>query len=314
MSIALVRNEIARFLASREPEVLCLRGKWGVGKTFTWKAFLKSASTTAGGIALPRYSYVSLFGIDSVDQLKYAIFENLRESRNVDIEPNVESIRRNAAAVGEQVGRQAFPKVLALFGGTGKELATALQSLGYLSITETLVFIDDLERRGRGLHMRDVLGVIAQLRDQKHCKAVLILNDDGLDDADKEEFNSLNEKVIDESIEFSPAASESAQIAIDGSNPVQVLLREAVTNLGISNIRIIKKIERSVLRIAPRLEDLHQGVLRQAVQSLALLTWSRFGEGAPSEQFLLDKRGKDLFGLNERADITEQDKELELPS
>ena len=35
MSTALVEKEIERFLASPEPEVLCLRGKWGVGKTYS---------------------------------------------------------------------------------------------------------------------------------------------------------------------------------------------------------------------------------------------------------------------------------------
>jgi hypothetical protein len=36
MSATLVEKEIERFLASPEPEVLCLRGKWGVGKTYSW--------------------------------------------------------------------------------------------------------------------------------------------------------------------------------------------------------------------------------------------------------------------------------------
>ena len=31
MSTALVEKEIERFLASAEPEVLCMQGKWGVG-------------------------------------------------------------------------------------------------------------------------------------------------------------------------------------------------------------------------------------------------------------------------------------------
>ena len=63
MSIALVEKEIARFLASTEPEVLCLRGKWGVGKTYSWNAFLRQAKDK-GEIALKSYSYVSLFGVE----------------------------------------------------------------------------------------------------------------------------------------------------------------------------------------------------------------------------------------------------------
>jgi len=39
----LVKREIVRFLKSEEPEVLCIRGKWGVGKTYSWKQYLKEA-------------------------------------------------------------------------------------------------------------------------------------------------------------------------------------------------------------------------------------------------------------------------------
>jgi Cdc6-like AAA superfamily ATPase len=35
-----VKNEIERFLRSSEPEVLCITGSWGVGKTYTWQTIL----------------------------------------------------------------------------------------------------------------------------------------------------------------------------------------------------------------------------------------------------------------------------------
>ena len=37
MTLALVRNELNRFLRSPDAEVLALRGKWGVGKTYSWR-------------------------------------------------------------------------------------------------------------------------------------------------------------------------------------------------------------------------------------------------------------------------------------
>ena len=36
-STDIVRNEINRFLLSTEPEVICITGDWGVGKTYTWQ-------------------------------------------------------------------------------------------------------------------------------------------------------------------------------------------------------------------------------------------------------------------------------------
>jgi hypothetical protein len=36
-STAIVQAEIERFLRSSEPEVLCITGDWGVGKTYTFE-------------------------------------------------------------------------------------------------------------------------------------------------------------------------------------------------------------------------------------------------------------------------------------
>ena len=73
---AVVQAEIARFLQSKEPEVIAISGDWGVGKTYTWNASLAEVRRKNSN-GLGRYSYVSLFGISSLDSLKLAIFENL---------------------------------------------------------------------------------------------------------------------------------------------------------------------------------------------------------------------------------------------
>src|SRR5712671_5048222 len=76
MSTKLVKEEIAKFLGRADAEVLCVRGKWGVGKTYTWAKQLETAQQSKI-VKLPRYSYVSLFGVNSLDELKFAIFENV---------------------------------------------------------------------------------------------------------------------------------------------------------------------------------------------------------------------------------------------
>lgn len=75
MSVELVKAEIARFLADPEPRVLCLRGKWGVRKTYAWNEQLKAA-LDADKLSRKVYAYVSLFGLNSLDQLKFAVFEH----------------------------------------------------------------------------------------------------------------------------------------------------------------------------------------------------------------------------------------------
>jgi tRNA A37 threonylcarbamoyladenosine biosynthesis protein TsaE len=63
MSIEFVKQEIQDFLATKDADVACLSGHWGVGKTYAWREFLTKAKTEKK-IALPRYAYVSLFGIN----------------------------------------------------------------------------------------------------------------------------------------------------------------------------------------------------------------------------------------------------------
>jgi hypothetical protein len=58
--------EIKRFLSTEDAETLCFSGQWGVGKTYTWQTILMQAAN-AGEVGLKRYAYVSLFGINSLD-------------------------------------------------------------------------------------------------------------------------------------------------------------------------------------------------------------------------------------------------------
>jgi hypothetical protein len=43
VAVALVENEIRRLLATNEPAVISISGRWGVGKTFAWNKYLKEA-------------------------------------------------------------------------------------------------------------------------------------------------------------------------------------------------------------------------------------------------------------------------------
>ena len=75
MTNEVLKCEIDRFLWSTEPEILCIHGDWGVGKTFAWKKYLREAASAAR-VNLASYSYVSLFGITNLNDVKKEIFRN----------------------------------------------------------------------------------------------------------------------------------------------------------------------------------------------------------------------------------------------
>jgi hypothetical protein len=304
VSIKLVENEIRRFLSSSEPEVTCITGRWGVGKTFAWRKYLSDAGSRRQ-IALGRYSYVSLFGINSLEEFKYSIFENSVKSTEIGVEPSLETLRSNTAAAAERLGRkslsflQQMPFVKSYVGSLGPAW--------FLTVRNTIVCVDDIERRGANLSTREVLGLASMLKEQRGCKLALILNADALED-DQQEFRKYYEKVVDTSLNFSPSAAECANIAFHADTSATKQLVDCCVKLGISNIRLMKRIERSVRDVEKMLTGFDPQVLAQAVQSVALLGWSLYEpDTAPSIDFLRDKRGRELYTGKDRPPVSENE-------
>jgi hypothetical protein len=306
VSIALLENEIRRLLSTKQAEVVCISGHWGVGKTFAWNKYLKEAHGRKDGIALGHYSYVSLFGITSLDALKHAIFESSVSSKHIGIEPSLDTLNTNLTAVLNQFGRKALSFLQYLPGA--KIPAGAIGPLGYLSVKESIICIDDIERRGDKLAARDVLGLVSNLKEQKRCKVFLILNDDAMeDDKEHEDFKTHSEKVIDVYLKFAPTARESVGIALKADTEHMASLGRHCETLGIANIRVIKKLERAVVGVGPVLKDFDQRIMEQAIHSLVLMGWSHLEPTiAPSLEYL-KRRNRHYVSDDDKESLSEQE-------
>lgn len=73
MTLEVIESQLKKFLESDIPQVIAIRGNWGVGKTFLWRKMYDEAREKKA-LAFTTQSYVSLFGINSVDDLKVEIF------------------------------------------------------------------------------------------------------------------------------------------------------------------------------------------------------------------------------------------------
>ena len=284
-----LKREIERFLRSPDPEVLSITGSWGVGKTYTWQTILDRVQSKRE-TGLSRYSYVSLFGIDSLEGMKTAIFENMEF-----LLPE---------------GSTGFERILS--GGNaalkgGKKLAGALSALpipylgGALSKAQPLLFsairnqivcVDDLERRG-SISVKDVFGLISYLREQRACKAVFLLNRAQLDETGQKQFDDYFEKVIDTQLVLAPTSQEALAIAITERDDLSNLIREHCEKLNISNIRVIKKIERLIRMLdEPILSQCSPDTVRQIVHSMVMLGWRKLDAGAAPPPISYLKRGE----------------------
>lgn len=280
-----VKNEIERFLRSPDPEVLCITGAWGVGKTYTWQTVLDRVRAKRA-TGLSRYSYVSLFGISSLEGMKTAIFENL-EFLLPDGSTGLERILSGGNSLvkgGKQLVGAAAALPIPYLGGA----LSKAQPLLFSAIRNQIVCVDDLERRG-ALPVKDVLGLISYLREQRSCKVVLLLNRAKLDDPGEKEFADFFEKVIDVHLVFAPTAAEAVAIAIEQDDDLSKLIREYCLRLEISNIRVIKKIERMINMLKdPVLSKFGPEVTQQVVHSMVMFGWRKLDVGAnpPSIAYL----------------------------
>ena len=107
-----------------------------------------------------------------------------------------------------------------------------------------------LNSRGSVLYPRRAWAGVLFEGAEEGCKLVLIMNDEKLEE-ENTNFRLYFEKVIDVYLKFSPTAEESVRIALPSDSKIDKLLAACCMALGISNIRLIKKIERLVRLIEP---------------------------------------------------------------
>lgn len=271
MSVELVPRQIAGFLKSDAAEVLCIRGHWGTGKTHTWLEALKKAAAPEGGLAFEKYAYVSLFGLNSLEDVKRELIYQTVNRDRIGAEFNIKDLKSVLSGL-PQVGNIGTRLINAFAGEGYSSLGTGLL---YLTVRNRLICMDDLERKGEELRSVDVLGLISQLKEDRKCKVVLLLNDEQLED--RAALDSFLEKVVDINLRFAPSPSESVAIALDtieGGKQLKELVGAQAIKLGIGNIRVIRKIFRTTTDIARLLSSYKPGVLDAVVKSIVLFGWS----------------------------------------
>ncbi|MEZ9439661.1 hypothetical protein [Vibrio atlanticus] len=289
MSVELVKEQIHAFLKSSEPEVLAIKGRWGIGKTFSWNKYVTEFKDD---ITLNSYTYVSLFGINSLNELKQAVFENTIDTKILGKKPDLHTFKSNYQSIAKQFGRKSvgmFKGVsIPLVGDYVEGLGGVFSSLSYLSLNRTIICFDDLERHGEGLSVKDFLGMVSYFKEQKDCKVVILLNED-TENNSMEEYATYKEKVIDKQLHFEPTAEECFELAIDKQDMYEHI-RECCIKLDIKNIRVLKKIERHAQEVLTLIGDYHNDLKYQAVHSVVAFSWCYYCSGGddaiPSFNFL----------------------------
>ncbi|MEI6897631.1 MAG: P-loop NTPase fold protein [Psychromonas sp.] len=274
MSIELVKEQVLEFLVNNEPQVLAIKGRWGIGKTFFWNQLVKENKSD---IALKSYAYVSLFGANSLSDIKRTVFENTIDTVLIGEDDNLATIKKNYKSLGKKIGRKSSsvlkefvkPASGIVLKGLGSSIDKAYESLAFATLDNTLICFDDLERHSDKVKLRDFLGLISFFKEQKNCKVVILLNEDskGLED-----YFLFKEKIIDKQLHFEPTAKECFDIAITEQDQYQHI-HDICLRLDIRNIRVLKKIEVHVQAALKLVEKYDDRIRFQVVQSIIILCW-----------------------------------------
>ena len=288
MTVATVKTVAARFLKSNKPEVLALKGAWGVGKTYAWNKLVLDYKNE---ISLPNYCYVSLFGIASIQELRTAIFTKIQSVKRLGLELDAKTINKEWFGIACEQTKKLFRFGSGLIKKLpyGKNVTVGLEMIAPHFIRNTIICLDDFERlatRTDAIKGEEILGLISELKEEKGCKVVLVFNEEKL--SDKGIYSKYREKVVDIELLYDPTPEEAAEIAIPPELPCRESVKRHCIALKVKNIRVLRKIVTIFQMMHEVAENLHPQVMEQAAQTLVLLAWCYFDtdEKKPTIQFL----------------------------
>ena len=292
MSLKQITVTVQTFISHTRNELLVIKGKWGAGKTFFWRNLIQT-SMTQKCVGKDYYSYVSLFGINSLEELNNAIPVSRVDANPTNTQATLDALTSNLRKL-----MGGLEKVPAIREYTGGMIGAAL----HLLLENTLVCFDDIERRGAGLTVTDIFGLASLLKEQRGCKVVLIMNEEGLDEEGQRQFKLHGEKTIDSEIRFFVTEQEAHSYVFPPDYPYAEVIRNSCSILHIENIRTLQRIKRYIEDVRPYLTDLEEELAKEIIRSLTLFVWSYHAQesGAPPLHFILGYSPVDLYLAKQR--------------
>lgn len=155
-------------------------GPWGVGKSYAIDQALSNNNNVC---------YISMFGIKDAQEIYHEVFSQLAMKDKGKVSETVSKMVDAGAAISEKM---AFVKNIISSFVKEKEI--------FLNISKTftklrLIIIDDLERMQDSIELKEVFGIIEELKRCNKVKVILVAYKAELSDDDL--FKKYSEKVID---------------------------------------------------------------------------------------------------------------------
>jgi len=254
----------------RRLKAIAFSGPWGTGKTYLINEFVK---THAGVLKESgrQFAYVSLFGLQSLSEVR------------AKLAAAAITTEKSAFAA---IGKKAVLKGLIPSGVGGFDLSSvgdiAKEFIEGAVLKKLFICIDDLERVGAGLRPVDVLGLIAELTEQRDCKVLLILNKEKLPDSAS--LRIREEKVFDLTLDYHPKPSDVVQLAIEKTADQDAAL-PVFERFCSANIRVMRRLAWVLDELKKVDTDGLDFIWPQVVRQAAILTLLKFERGLDRQAF-----------------------------
>ncbi|RON57428.1 P-loop NTPase fold protein [Pseudomonas frederiksbergensis] len=242
-----------------DPGVVVIRGDWGVGKTFFWDQYINERISQKN-LEQIAYSYVSLFGKNSLLEIKSSVFQNAKAIATDDtIVSSFEEELRKAGTLYSKFPRVkgiwSFARTKSTWLGkltdTAKRMpvldkfSSLLSSIEYSLVNNYIICFDDIERKGSSLSIKELMGLADELAQRKYCKVVLIFNDKSFDKdgKDLEHFNSYREKVVDVELLYNPSCETNFSHVFASNMDGYDFLKSVILKINVKNVRVLRKLK-----------------------------------------------------------------------
>lgn len=151
--------KVSKYLTTKEKQCLAILGVWGVGKTYFWKQVEK---VIALKFSNKKVIYIDLFGKENYKQILEEIILKLHGNYN--------KIINIFAQITFRIAKFKSAGIADINPGT---IFSCLKKNDFKNI---IVCFDNIERKSDNLPLKEILGLVNLLKEDKECSVVLILN------------------------------------------------------------------------------------------------------------------------------------------
>ena len=152
-----------------------IKGEWGIGKTY----FLRKKY-----LCDKKHIYVSLFGLNSIEEVKIEIYSKLNRVLNF-IKKGVNRIKDLSIN---------FPFASISIPYLENDIEKAIEKK--CKREKFIIVIDDLERKSSNIKMEAILGIIESISNIKNSLIIVVANENKITEKEKSIYLNFSEKVI----------------------------------------------------------------------------------------------------------------------